>query len=82
MRHQPGALVWVIFGTIFGPVIGVTASLLSVQYAMIGVASTLMALPPIFMLPIGYFIFKDRFGWQVVAGTLLAMVGVALLFLS
>jgi drug/metabolite transporter (DMT)-like permease len=41
-----------------------------------------MALPPVFMLPISYFIFKDRFKWQSVAGTLVAMAGVALLFLS
>jgi drug/metabolite transporter (DMT)-like permease len=77
---QPAALGWVAFGAFFGPVIGVSSSLLAVQYTEIGVASTLMALPPIFMLPISYFIFKERFGWQAVAGTFLAMAGVALLF--
>ncbi len=40
-----------------------------------------MALTPIFLLPISYFVFKERFGWQAVVGTLLAMTGVALLFL-
>ena len=50
--------------------------------ANIGVASTLMALPPVFMLPISYFVFKERFDWQVVAGTLIAIGGVALLFFS
>ena len=60
--------------------IGVSSSLLAVQYTEIGVASTLMALPPIFMLPISYFVFKERFGWQAIAGTCLAMAGVALLF--
>jgi drug/metabolite transporter (DMT)-like permease len=34
------------------------------------------------MLPISYFVFKERFGWQAIAGTLVAMAGVALLFLS
>ena len=52
-----------------------------VQHAEIGVASTLMALPPVFMLPIGYFVFKERLNWQAIAGTLLAIVGVGLLFL-
>jgi drug/metabolite transporter (DMT)-like permease len=80
VRRQPAALKWVAFGALFGPVIGVSSSLLAVQYTEIGVASTLMALPPIFMLPISYFIFKERFGWQAVAGTLIAMAGVALLF--
>ncbi len=82
MVRNPLALGWVVFGALFGPVIGVSASLLAVQNAKIGVASTLMALPPIFMLPISYFVFKERFGWQAIAGTALAMAGVALLFLS
>jgi drug/metabolite transporter (DMT)-like permease len=82
IREHPTALGWTAFGAFFGPVIGVSASLLAIQHAEIGVASTLMALPPVFMLPISYFVFKERFGWQSVAGTLLAIIGVALLFLK
>jgi drug/metabolite transporter (DMT)-like permease len=81
IHRNPAALGWVAFGALFGPVIGVSSSLLAVQHAEIGVASTLMALPPIFMLPISYFVFKERFGWQAITGTLLAIAGVALLFL-
>ena len=40
-----------------------------------------MALPPVFLLPISYFFFKERFGWGAVIGTFVAIVGVALLFL-
>jgi drug/metabolite transporter (DMT)-like permease len=82
MRRQPTAFGWVAFGAFFGPVIGVSASLLAVQHADIGVASTLMALPPVFILPVSYFFFKERFGWQVIAGTLIAIAGVALLFFA
>jgi drug/metabolite transporter (DMT)-like permease len=82
VREQPAALRWAAFGALFGPVVGVSASLLAVQHAEIGVASTLMALPPVFMLPISYFVFKERFGWQAIAGTLVAIGGVALLFLK
>jgi drug/metabolite transporter (DMT)-like permease len=82
MRRYPAAFGWVAFGALFGPVIGVSSSLLAVQHAEIGVASTLMALPPVFMLPISYFVFKERFGWQAVAGTFVAIAGVALLFFS
>jgi drug/metabolite transporter (DMT)-like permease len=82
VRAHPAALGWAAFGAFFGPVIGVSASLLAIQHAEIGVASTLMALPPVFMLPMSYFVFKERFGWQAVAGTLLAITGVALLFLK
>jgi drug/metabolite transporter (DMT)-like permease len=46
------------------------------------VASTLMALPPVIVLPISYFIFREKVGWQAVAGTVLAIAGVAVLFLA
>ena len=81
-REHPSGLGWAAFGALFGPVIGVSSSLLAIQHAEVGVASTLMALPPVFMLPISYFVFKERFGWQSVAGTLVAIGGVALLFLK
>jgi len=82
MQAHPATLGWTAFGALFGPVIGVSSSLLAVQHTGIGVASTLMALPPVFMLPISRLVFKERFGWQAVAGTLVAIAGVALLFLS
>jgi len=40
-----------------------------------------MALPPVIVLPISYFIFNEKVGWQAVAGTVLAVLGVAILFL-
>ena len=81
VRVHPSALKLLAFGALVGPVLGVSASLLAIQHAPIGVASTLMALPPVFLLPIGYFVFKERFGWQTVIGTFVAIAGVALLFL-
>ncbi len=80
IQKHPAGLRWAIFGAAFGPVLGVSASLLAVQHAEVGVASTLMALPPVFMLPISYFIYKERLTWQTVLGTLIAIGGVALLF--
>ena len=41
-----------------------------------------MALPPVIVLPISYFVFKEKVGWQAIAGTLLAIAGVAVLFLA
>lgn len=82
VRKDRVALGWVTFGAFFAAVIGISASLYAVQHAEIGVASTLMALPPVFMLPLSYFAFKERVDWQAVAGTLVAIAGVALLFLK
>ena len=41
-----------------------------------------MALTPVIILPISYFGFKEKVGWQAIAGTLLAIAGVAILFLK
>ena len=82
VRKQPQALGLIALGALLGPVLGVSASLLAVQHAEIGVASTLMALPPVIVLPISYFVFKEKVGWQAIAGTLLAIAGVAVLFLA
>ncbi|HBG74881.1 MAG: hypothetical protein A2X25_07725 [Chloroflexi bacterium GWB2_49_20] len=80
MSKEPAALRWIIFGALFGPVIGVSSSLLAIQHTEIGIASTLMALPPIFMLPISHFVFKESLNWQTIFGTFIAIAGVAILF--
>jgi drug/metabolite transporter (DMT)-like permease len=75
------AAMFMSIGVVTGPVLGVSLSLLAVQRAEVGVASTLMALPPVFLLPISRLIFKEQFGWRAIIGTIIAIVGVALLFL-
>ena len=81
LREKPQVLRLIALGAFLGPLVAVTSSLLAVQHAEIGVASTLMALPPVIVLPISYFVFKEKIGWQAVAGTVLAILGVAILFL-
>jgi drug/metabolite transporter (DMT)-like permease len=80
LREKPQVIGLIALGAVMGPLLGVSASLLAVQHAGIGVASTLMALPPVIVLPISYFVFKEKVGWQAIAGTILAIVGVAVLF--
>ena len=82
LRENPRVISLLALGALVGPVLGVTASLLAVQYVEIGVASTLMALPPVIILPISYFLYKEKIGWQAVLGTVVAIVGVAILFLA
>ena len=68
-------------GSFFGPFAGVWLSLVAVKYAYIGIASTLMALPPIILIPLSYIIFKEKITWGAVIGTVVAIGGVALIFL-
>ncbi|OQX64496.1 MAG: hypothetical protein B5M51_03630 [Anaerolinea sp. 4484_236] len=81
LSNCPIGIRFTVAGAFFGPVVGVSLSLLAIQRIEVGVASTLTSLPPVFLLPIGYFVFKERFGWGAVIGTLIAMAGVAFLFL-
>ncbi len=71
----------IIGGSVFGPFLGIWLSMIAIKYAQIGIASTLMALPPIFLLPITYWFFKERHSWRTIVGTVLAVVGVAIIFL-
>jgi drug/metabolite transporter (DMT)-like permease len=82
LREKPRMLWLIALGSLVGPLLGVSASLLAVQHAEVGVASTLMALPPVIILPISYFVFKEKIGWQAILGTTLAIAGVAILFLA
>ena len=41
-----------------------------------------MALTPVILLPISYFIFHEKVGWQAIFGTIVAIAGVAILFLA
>ncbi len=79
-NQQKSGLLYILGGAIFGPLLGVSLSLFAIQNTNVGIASTLIALPPIFLLPIGHFIFKEHISWGAVAGTVVAIVGVALLF--
>ena len=80
LKEKPAALRFTFWGAVFGPITGVWLSLIAIQFSSVGVASTLMALPPIFLLPIGYYVFKERISPRAIAGTIIALAGVVVLF--
>jgi len=80
--RRPRARWTTVAGSFTGPFLGVTLSLVALQLAPVGIASTLMALPPVFLLPLSYFVFKERIGPRAVVGTALAVAGVALILLT
>ena len=75
--------LWLIsFGAFFGPVTGVMLSLFAIKYATnLGVASTLMSLSPVILLPVSVLIDKERVSLRAVAGTLVSIAGATALFL-
>ncbi len=82
LKANPSAVRLLALAALIGPVIGVSLSLLAVQNIAVGVASVLTSLSPIFMLPLSHFFFKEHLGWQPIAGTFLAVVGVVILFIT
>jgi drug/metabolite transporter (DMT)-like permease len=68
-------------GAFFGPFLGVTFSLVAVRETSTGVASSIMALTPILIIPIVVLVRRERVGLGGVAGAVVAVAGVVLLFL-
>ena len=69
-------------GSIFGPFLGVSFSLTAIQHTNTGVAATIMAIVPVLIIPPAIFIFKEKVNLKEIIGAMIAVGGVALLFLS
>jgi len=67
-------------GTLFGPVLGVTLSLVAVRHTQVGVAASLMATTPILILPL-VLLRGERVGARGAVGAVAAVAGVVLLLI-
>ena len=81
LRADRRASLAILGGAILGPFIGVWLALVSVQAALVGIASTLMAMPPILSLPLVRHVFRERISPRTLLGTLVAMAGIAVIML-
>jgi drug/metabolite transporter (DMT)-like permease len=68
-------------GAFFGPFLGVSFSLVSVKFTKAGIASTIMALVPVFILFPSIFLYKQKVTIPEIAGSVISVCGVALFFL-
>lgn len=64
-----------------GPAFGVGLSLLALQYSPAGVAATLTSTMPIMILPFSIFYYKEKLGILEIFGTIMSIVGIAILFI-
>ena len=80
-RKDHKALALTFGGSVFGPVLGISFSLIAVTYTKVAIAATLMATVPIMMLPLVRLIHKEALTWKAIAGAFLTVGGVALIFL-
>lgn len=68
-------------GTFFGPFLGVSLSLMAVQYTHAGIASTLMALTPIIILYPAHYFYQQKITLPEILGALISVLGVSLFFI-
>jgi drug/metabolite transporter (DMT)-like permease len=80
-KKEKTALAYTIGGSICGPYLGITLSLLAISHTKVGIASTIMATVPILLLPIVRFVYKEKLTWKSVVGAVVCVAGVAILFL-
>jgi len=68
-------------GAFFGPFLGVSFSLVAIKFTATGIASTIMALVPVFILIPAVLIFRQKVTLKEIIGAVISVAGVALFFI-
>jgi drug/metabolite transporter (DMT)-like permease len=74
------ALAGITIGSFFGPFLGVSFSLVAIRYTTTGIASTLMAIVPILIIPPSALLMKQKIGPSDYIGAIISVAGVILFF--
>jgi drug/metabolite transporter (DMT)-like permease len=75
------AMRGIVIGAFFGPFLGVSFSLIAVKYTQTGIASTIMAMVPILIIPPSILLFKHKITIREMIGAILGVTGVVLFFI-
>lgn len=79
IKHR-SAMAFCVGGAICGPFLGVWCSLIAVSMISAGVAATLNATTPVMILPLVFFVNKEKISFRTILGTIVTVLGVAILF--
>ncbi len=74
------SMKFIMIGSIFGPFLGVYTSLLAIKFTTIGIASTIMAIIPVLIIPPAILLYKEKVTLKEVIGALIALSGIVLFF--
>ncbi len=77
-----GGILQTTAGAFVGPFLGITLSMVAVSYTETGIAQTLMSLMPVLIIPVVWILYKQRTSWRGILGAVVAVIGVAILFLT
>jgi len=80
VKNKP-ALKRIGLGSVFGPFLGVSFSLYAVQHANAGIASTIMAIVPVLIIPASLIFLHQKVTLKEIIGAVISVSGVALFFL-
>lgn len=73
------AVIMTATGTVIGPFVGVSLSLMVLHYLTTGVASTFLSLTPVCIIPFSIYIHKESVSMRAFAGAVVAVAGLWLL---
>ena len=79
--HNKSGMMLTSLGAFFGPFLGVSFSLIAVKFTEAGIASTIMALVPVFIILPAVVFFKQKVTLPEILGAIISVAGVALFFL-
>lgn len=69
-------------GAFIGPFLGVWFSMVAVSYTEVGIAMTLMSLMPVMIIPVVWILYREKTNWRGLLGAVVAVIGVAIIFLA
>ena len=68
-------------GAVFGPFLGVWMSLVAVKYIEAGIAATLNATTPIWIIPLVIFLYKEKVSLRALLGAVVTVAGITILMI-
>lgn len=79
LKNTNNVIPFIILGTLFGPVIGVSLSMQAISMLDVSVAQTIFSLVPVMVLPLAYIFYKEKITAKLFIGACIAIIGVVIL---
>ncbi|MCF7954830.1 MAG: DMT family transporter [Phycisphaerae bacterium] len=78
-KHKP-AMSLTTIGTVFGPFLGVYLSLLAIQKTSTGIATTIIGIVPVLIIPFSIILYKEKINMREIVWAVIAVAGTAIMF--
>lgn len=74
------ATKYLFLGSLFGPFLGVSFSLLAIKYTTTGVSSTITSIIPVLIIPLSIYVLKEKVSPKEILGAIISVIGVIIIF--